>query len=78
MPLKEKKLSQYASLTKITEIQDKAKDLNDQFGYKQKWREPANNVRNYKECDKLTEEMLELKSQKRKLKTELALLLKKQ
>ena len=75
---KRRKLSQDARLTRITEIQDKAKDLNDQIGYKQKRREAANNVRNYKECDKLTEEMSELKSQKRKLETELALLTKKQ
>lgn len=75
---KRKKLGQDARLTRITEIQDKTKDLNDQIGYKQKRREAAINVRNYKECDKLTEEMSELKSQKRKLETELTLLTKKQ
>ena len=67
-----KKLNPDARLTRITEIQDKAKDLSYQIGYKQKWREAANNVRNYKECDKLAEEMSQLKSQKRKLETELA------
>ena len=73
-----KKLNPDARLTRITEIKDKAKDLSYQIGYKQKRREAANNIRNYKECDKLTEEMSELKSQKRKLETELAMLTKKQ
>ena len=37
--------SEHATLTIIIEIQDKVKDLNDQIGYKQKWREAANNIK---------------------------------
>lgn len=60
------------------ELQDKIKDLNDQIGFKEKRREAANNVRNYKDYEKLTEQMSELKSQKRKLDLELQLLTNKQ
>lgn len=67
-----------ARLKRITELQDTTKDLNDQIGFKEKRREVANNIKNYKECERITEEMSDLKSQKRKLETELALLTKKQ
>ena len=62
----------------MAELQDKIKDLNERIEFKCKRRDAASNVRNYKECDELTEQMSNLKSEKRQLNTELSALTKRQ
>ena len=52
------------------------KDLSDQITYKEKRRESASNVHNYKECDMLTEQMSALKAECREHERELAELTK--
>ena len=75
---KRKKITQEYRVARIAELQDKIKDLNERIEYKCKRRDAASNVRNYKECDELTEQMSNLKSEKRQLDTELSALTKKQ
>lgn len=75
---KRKKITEEFRLSRIDELQDKVKDLNDQIAYKEKRREAASNIHNYKDCDVLTEQMSALKTEKRQLEYELATLTKKQ
>ena len=72
------KLNKEVRLSRIEEINEKVKDITDQIGFKEKHRESANNLHHYKECDKLTEQISSLKSEKRKLDLELKCLHKKQ
>lgn len=65
-------------MSRIAEVRDRIKDLSDQIGFKEKRRECASAVQNYKECDALTEQMSVLKTERRQLETELTLLTKKQ
>ena len=75
---KRRKINQEYRLERIAELQDKIKDLNERIEFKNKRRDAASNVRNYKECDELTEKMSNLKNEKRLLDTELSALTKKQ
>ena len=75
---KRKKISQDYRLERIAELQDKIKDMNERIEFKNKRRDAASNVRNYKECDEFTEQMSNLKNEKRLLETELSALTKKQ
>ena len=75
---KRKKISQDYRLERIAELQDKIKDMNERIEFKNKRRDAASNVMNYKECDELTEQMSNLKNEKRLLETELSALTKKQ
>jgi hypothetical protein len=75
---KRRKINQDYRLNRIAEVQDRIKDLGDQIGFKEKRRECASAIRNYKECDTLTEQMSLLKSEKRQLSVELSSLTKKQ
>ena len=77
-PPKKKKMSEHYRVTRIAELQERIKDITDQIGYKEKRRESASLVHNYKECDQITEQMSELKCERRKLEIELAGLTKKQ
>ncbi|XP_065914938.1 uncharacterized protein [Dysidea avara] len=77
-PPKRKKISKEYRLQRISELQDKIKDLEDRIGYKIKRREAASNNRLYKDCDELTEQISDLKSQKRQLSIELVALNQKQ
>jgi len=52
-------------------VTDKLKDITDQIRFKEKRRESANNLHQYKECDKLAEQISSLKSEKQKLDLEL-------
>ena len=72
------KISKEIRLSRITELQEQIKDNNEQVQYKELRREAAKTVHNYKECDKLTEQMSVLKSDRRRLELELATLTKKQ
>ena len=56
---------------------DKIRDVSDRIGFKLKCRECASNMNNYKECDNLTARISSLKTEKRLLTIELAMLQKK-
>lgn len=58
-------------------VQENLKDISDRLSYKSKWRQAAETVRNYKLCDELTEDISNLKSRKRELEAEVAILKKK-
>lgn len=75
---KRPKLSEDLRCSRMDEISDRIKDITDQILYKEKRREQASNSHNYKSCDMLTEEMSQLKSERRQLECELTLLKKKQ
>ena len=75
---KRRKIGGEYRLNRITEVTERIKDVTDQLGYKEKRREAASNIRDYKECDRLTEQMSVLKSEKRQLEFELSSLTKKQ
>lgn len=75
---KRKKICQEFRLQRIAELKDVVKDLSDQITYKEKRRESASNVHNYKECDMLTEQMSALKAECREHERELVDLQRKQ
>ena len=62
---------------RISELEDKIRDISDRIGFKLKRRECASNMNNYKECDNLTAQISSLKTEKRQLAIELAMLQKK-
>ena len=59
---KRDKISKEIRLSRITELQKQIKDKKLQVQYKDLQREAVKNVHNYKECDKLMEQMSVLKS----------------
>lgn len=65
-------------LSRIEELKDNIKDLSEQLHYKNLRRVAAENMHNYKECDKLTEQLSTLKAERHKLDLELKALTKKQ
>lgn len=73
---KRKKISSDVRLHRIAEIQERLIDTKDQIGFKEKRRENAEISHNYKDCDKLTEQISTLKSEKRDLHFELSSLQK--
>ena len=75
---KRKKISKEYRINRIDELKERINDLTDQIGFREKWQECASNMKNYKECDKLTEQLSGLKSDRRQLQTELAELTKKE
>ena len=66
--VKHLKLNKEVRLSRIEEITDKLKDVTDQIGFKEKRQESANIHHQYKECDKLTEQIIII-SENRKTKT---------
>ena len=74
---KRKKVNEDYRVSRIAELQERIKDITDQLGYKEKRRENASLSHNYKECDQITEQMSELKCERRKLDIELSALAKK-
>ena len=76
--LKRRKISRDVRLSTIANLQEQIKDLTELIEYKEKRRDSAKTVHNYKECEKLTEQMFETKAQRRKLEIELKLLNKKE
>jgi len=58
-------------------LEEKIKNVQDQISYKEKRRQMAENIKNYKNCDELTEEIAELCKKRRENENELALLEKK-
>ena len=77
-PKKRAKINRDFRLARIAELQEQIKDKKEQLEFKELRRDAAKNVHHYKECDKLTEQMAELKAGRRQLEQELAALTKKQ
>ena len=77
-PQKRAKINRDFRLARIAELQEQIKDKKEQLEFKELRRDAAKNVHHYKECDKLTEQMAELKAGRRQLEQELAALTKKQ
>ena len=75
---KRSKITKEIRLARIAELQEQIKDKKEQVEYKELRREAAKNVHNYKECDKLTEQISILKADRRRLELELTALTKKQ
>ena len=74
---KRQKISEELRTSRISELEDRIKDLNDTLVYKEKRREKESNVHNYKECDELTQQMSQVKAERRLLEKELEQLKKK-
>ena len=72
------KINKEFRLSRMTELRDQIEDKNEQLKYKELRRDAAKNVHNYKECDKLTEQMSVLKADRRQLQLELSALTRKQ
>ena len=72
------KTSEAFRINRISALEDDIKDLNDRLTFKEKRRDQASSVRNYKACDELTEEMSVIKQQKRAREAELRTLQRKQ
>ena len=58
-------------------LEEEIINIKDRISYKEKRREMAENIKNYKNCDDLTEEISSLSKQQQELESELMLLHKK-
>ena len=74
---KRPKLDQTARLARMSVLEQDIKNIEDRISYKQKRRQVAEDTRNYRACDELTEEIGELMKNKRELTQELSILSKK-
>ncbi len=74
---KKRKLLTEARVKHLEAVQEDLKDVTDRLAYKVKRRQAAETVRNYKLCDELTDDISNLKSKKRELEAEVAILKKK-
>ena len=72
------KTSEAFRMKRIQDLEDDIKDLNDRLMFKEKRRDQASNVRNYKVCDMVMEELSVIKQQKREREVELRTLQRKQ
>ena len=78
-PVKKRaKINKDIRVSRIAELQDQIKDKSEQLQFKELRRDASKNVHNYKECDKLTEQMSILKADRRQLQLELTALTRKQ
>ena len=75
---KRPKTTEAVRLNRIAAINDELKSLDERLMYKDKEREMAGNVRQYRRCEELTRGMAELKEKKRELEAEKRLLNRKQ
>ena len=77
-PVTRKKMDSELRRTRIKELEEDLKQLDQQIMFKEKCRDQAESVRNYKLCDLLTEEIGKLKSTSRETFNELKLFQKKE
>lgn len=75
---KRTKVNKDFRLPRIAQLQEEIKDKTEQIEYKELRRDGAKSIHNYKECDKVTEQMSLLKADRQQLQLELATLTKKQ
>ena len=76
--IKRPKTTEAVRLNRIAAINDELKSLDERLMYKNKEREMASNVKQYRRCEELTREMSELKEKKREYEAEKKLLDRKQ
>lgn len=69
-PVKRQKLSQDIWDKRLKEIEEDVKDLNDRIGFKEKRIAAAVNVKDFKKCDEIKEEIITLKQSRRELEAE--------
>lgn len=74
---KRAKVSSEARLNRLQVVQQDLKDIVDRLTFKEKRRQGAEAVRNYKLCEELTEDISTLRGQKRELEAEQKILKKK-
>lgn len=74
---KRPRLSFDARADRMKALEEEVKNIKERISYKEKRREMAENIKNYKNCDDLTEEISSLSKQRRELESELVLLQKK-
>ncbi len=74
---KRRKINRDYRTNRIGELEERIKDLSDHIDFKVKRRDSASNMKNYKECDRLTEQLSELKADRRQLERELSSLVAK-
>ena len=77
IPVKRTKHNEEFRRSRMDEISERITDISDQIKFKEKRREQSSNSHNYKSCDMLTEQMSQLKTERRELECELSLLQKK-
>lgn len=74
---KRSKINQDVRENRLKEVQEDLTDLNAHIAFKEKRLSQAESLKDYKLCDRITEEIIECKSRKRELENELRLLNKK-
>ena len=74
---KRPRLSIDARADHMKALEEEITNIKDRISYKEKRREMAENIKNYKNCDDLTEEISSLSKQRREFESELMLLHKK-
>lgn len=74
---KRKKVNQADRLTRMKTLEDDIKNTEQRISYKVKRRQVAEDTKNYRLCDEITEEIGTLTKEKRQLEAELKLLQKK-
>ncbi len=74
---KRNKMDQAARLTRMDIVEQDIQNIDERISFKQKRRQMAEDIRNYRSCDDLTEEIGELIKEKRQMTAELMLLSKK-
>ena len=73
-----KRLSEEVRCERMGHLQEDIKDIADQISFKEKRRDVASNVHDYKQCEDLTEEIMTLKAKKRQSELEYSALIEKQ
>lgn len=74
---KRKKINQAARLERMKTLEDDLKSMKERISYKQKRRQIAEETKNYRLCDDITEEIAAISKESRQLEAELKLLTKK-
>lgn len=77
-PSMAKRVTPNLRLKRISTLSEDIKDTSDQISFKEKRRDVAQNVKDYKMCEELTDSIIDLREKKRELEVEHDLLVSKQ
>ena len=72
------KMTQSIRVSRMKSLEEDIKSLGERISYKEKRRKAAEDVKNYRLCDEITEEIMSLSREKRELTAELKLLNQKE
>ena len=75
---KRRKIDKETRHARVKDVEENICDIDEEITYKERRRSQAENVRDYRQCDEITERLPSLKEKKRLLKRELSLLQKKE